>query len=333
MATQYHFIVSCKKITETEWTMEMQADSGEVPMSVVQPDAETDRVLTTNPITQTIAEVKIMTHHLRQLNRHSGRATVGHNDSVIWNVNRRLSQLQLGQQIAVKISYFEHKGLRAGLYEINSLGVSSPINRARPLMTQLSQKEKARGPQTVPDAITSLKNRVETLQQELHEAQRVLHKYGRQLESQEKQIHRLETENHQLKESQVSQTTSTQSSDSQPQEPEASQPPPSVEEADEDHADTETQSLSQREVQEKQVQQLAVENRQPGKNGGSQTTSTQSSDSQPQEPEASQPPPSVEEANEDHADTETQSLFQQFINSSKFSKPQTTRRLSSKRVH
>ena len=385
MATQYHFIVSCKKITETEWTMEMQADSGEVPMSVVQPDSETDGVLTTNPITQTIAEVKIMTHHLRQLNRHSGRATVGHNDSVIWNVNRRLSQLQLGQQIAVKISYFEHKGLRSGLYEINSLGVSSPINRARPLRAPISQKEKTRDPQTVTDAITSLKNRVETLQQELHEAQRVLHKYGTQLESQEKQIHRLETENHQLKESQVSQTTPTQSRDSQTQEPEAS-----VEETEEDHTDTKTQSLSQREAQEKQVQQLAVENHQPGENGVSQTTPTQSRDSQTQEPEASvketaenhadtenlsqreaqekqvqqlavenhqpgesevsqttptqsrdsqtqepeasQTPPSVEEADEGHADTEAQSLFQQFINSSKFSKPQTTRRLSSKRA-
>ena len=311
MATQYHFLVSCKKITDTEWTMEMQSDSGKVPMSVVHPDSETDGVLTANPITQTIAEARIMIHHLRQLNRHSGRATVGHNDSVIWNVNRRLSQLELGQQITVKISYFEHKGLRSGLYEINSLGVSSPVNRAQPLIAPFSQKEKARDPQTVADALTSLKNHVETLQQELHEAQRVLHKYGRQLESQEKQIHQLETENHQLKESRISQTTSTPSNDSQPQEPAASQPATSVEETVEDHTDTEAQGLFQEELEEKQVQQLETENDQPGENKFSQTTSTPSSDSQPQEPAASQPATSVEETVEDHTDTEAQGLFQE----------------------
>ena len=59
MATQYHFLVSCKKATDTAWTMEMQTDSGEVPMSIVHPDSETDEVLTTNPITRTIAEVKL----------------------------------------------------------------------------------------------------------------------------------------------------------------------------------------------------------------------------------------------------------------------------------
>ena len=79
--------------------MEMQADSGEVPMSIVHPDLETDEVLTTNPITRTIAEVKVMAHYLRQLNRHSGRGTVGHNDSVIRNISQRLLQLQLGHRL------------------------------------------------------------------------------------------------------------------------------------------------------------------------------------------------------------------------------------------
>ena len=243
MATHYHFLVACKKITDTEWTMEMQADSSEVPMSVVHPDSETDEVLTTGPITRTIAEVKIMTRYLRQLNRHSGRGTVGHNDSVIRNINQRLSQLQLGQQITVKISCFEHKGLRSGLYEINSLGVSPPINRGRPLVATLSQEQKARVPQVLVDAITSLENHVDTLQRELHAAQRILREYGTQLEAQERQIQQLSVENNQLRESRASQTTSSQSSDSQ--EPASSQPSPSVEEADEDHTDTEAQSLFQ----------------------------------------------------------------------------------------
>ena len=243
MATHYHFLVACKKITDTEWTMEMQADSSEVPMSVVHPGSETDEVLTTDPITRTIAEVKIMTRYLRQLNRHSGRGTVGHNDSVIRNINQRLSQLQLGQQITVKISCFEHKGLRSGLYEINSLGVSPPINRGRPLVATLSQEQKARVPQVLVDAITSLENHVDTLQRELHAAQRILREYGTQLEAQERQIQQLSVENNQLRESRASQTTSSQSSDSQ--EPASSQPSPSVEEADEDHTDTEAQSLFQ----------------------------------------------------------------------------------------
>ncbi len=243
MATQYHFLVSCKKITDTEWTMEMQADSGEIPMSIAQPDSDTDAVLTANPITQTIASPGAMTNYLRQLNRHSGRGTAGHNDSVIRNINQRLSQLQLGQQLTVKISYFEYKGLRSGLYEINSLGVFPPVNRARPLIAPLSQEQRARVPQAVVDAITSLGSHVETLQRELHAAQRILREYGMQLEAQEKQIQQLTTENRQLRENQASQTTPTQSSGPRPQETAASQPSSSAEEVDEDYTDTEAQGL------------------------------------------------------------------------------------------
>ena len=245
MATQYHFVISCKKITDTEWTMEMQADSGDVPMSIVHPDSETDEVLTTNPITQTIAEAKIMTHYLRQLNRHSSRGTVGHNDSVVRNISQRLLQLRLGQQITVKISYFEHKGLRSGLYEINSLGVSPPVNRAQPLTAPLSQEQKARAPQMLVDAITSLENHVDTLQRELHATQRILREYGMQLEAQEKQIQQLTVENHQLQENRASTPSSPQSSDPHPEAPAPSQPSPPVEEADEDHIDTEAQGLFQ----------------------------------------------------------------------------------------
>ena len=245
MATQYYFLVSCKKITDTEWTMEMQADSGEVPMSIVHPDLETDEVLTTNPITRTIAEVKVMAHYLRQLNRHSGRGTVGHNDSVIRNISQRLLQLQLGQQITVKISFFEHRGLRSGLYEINSLGVSPPIDRARPLTATLSQEQKTRIPQVLVDAVTSLENHVDTLQREIHAAQRILREYGTQLEAQERQIQQLSVENNQLKESSSSETAPTQSSDPHPQEADTSQPDLPAEEAEEDDINTEAQSLFQ----------------------------------------------------------------------------------------
>ena len=245
MATQYHFLVSCKKITDTQWTMEMQADSGEVPMSIVHPDSEAGGILTTNPITRTIVEVKIMTHYLRQLNRYSGRGTVGHNDSVIRNISQRLSQLQLGQQITVKISCFEHRRLRSGLYEINSLGVSPPIDRTRPLVTMLSQEQKARVPQVLVDAVTSLENHVDTLQRELHATRRILREYGTQLEAQEKQIQQLSVENTQLRESSDSQTTPTQSSDPVPQETTTSQTASPVEEADEEDVNTEAQSLFQ----------------------------------------------------------------------------------------
>ena len=245
MATQHYFLVSCKKITDTKWTMEMQADGVEVPMSIVHPDSETEEVLTTNPITRTITEVKVITNYLRQLNRHSGRGTVGHNDSVIRNIRQRLSQLQLGQQITVKISYFEHKGLRSGLYEINSLGVTPPINRGRPLVATLSQEQRARVPQVLVDAVTSLENHVDTLQRELHAAQRILREYGAQLEAQEKQIQHLSVENDQLKESSDSETAPTQSSDSHPQESDTSQPDSPAEEADEKGIDTEAQSLFQ----------------------------------------------------------------------------------------
>ncbi len=245
MATQYHFVVSCKRITDTEWTMEMQANSGDVPMSIVHPASGTDGVLTANSITETIAEVKIMTHYLRQLNRHSGRGTVGHNDSVIRNINQRLLQLQLGQQITVKISFFEHKGSRSGLYEINSLGVFPPVNRTQPLITPLSQEQKSPVPQVLVDAITSLENHVDTLQRELHAAQKILREYGRQLEAQEKQIQQLTVENHQLQKNRVPTPPSSQSSDPHSQEPAPSQPAPSVEEADEDPIDTEAQSLFQ----------------------------------------------------------------------------------------
>ena len=245
MATQYHFLVSCKKVTDAEWMIEMQADSREVPMSIVHPDSETDEVLTTNSITRTIAEVRVMTHYLRQLNRNSGRGTVGHNDAVIRNIRQRLSQLQLGQQITVKISYFEHKGLRSGLYEINSLGVSPPIDRARPLVATLSQEQKARVPQVLVDAVTSLENHVDTLQRELHATRRILREYGTQIEAQEKQIQQLSVENTQLRESSDSQTTPTQSSDPAPQEATTSQTDSPTEEAEEDDIDTEAQSLFQ----------------------------------------------------------------------------------------
>ena len=245
MATQYHFLVSCKKISDTEWTMETQAESGNVPMSIVHPDSETDEVLTTNPITRTIAEVKVMTHYLRQLNRHSGRGTVGHNDSVIRNISQRLLQLQLGQQITVKISFFEHRGLRSGLYEINSLGVFPPIDRARPLAATLSQDQKTRVPQVLVDAVTSLENHVDTLQREIHAAQRILREYGVQLEAQERQIQQLSVENNELKESSNSETAPIQSSDPHPQEADTSQPDSPAEEAEEDDIDTEAQSLFQ----------------------------------------------------------------------------------------
>lgn len=245
MATQYHFLVSCKKTTDTAWTLEMRADGGEIPMSVVQPDSGADGVLTTDPIAQTITEVKAMTHYLRQLNKRNGRGPVGHNDSAIWNISQRLSQLQLGQQITVKISYFEHKGLRSGLYEINSLGVFPPSNLASVSAESLSRAQSAPLPQVVIDTIANLGSRVDTLQRELHTAQQTLHEHGMRLKAQEEQTEHLVDENRQLRESRAAQTTVTQSTCPRSQEAPSSQPPPSSESADEDNIGTEAQSLFQ----------------------------------------------------------------------------------------
>jgi hypothetical protein len=220
--------------------MEMRSDGGEIPMSVVQPDSTGDGVLTTNPIAQTIAESKTITHYLRQLNRRNGKGPVGHNDSVIWNISQRLSQLQLEQQITVKISYFEHKGIRSGLYEINSLGVFPPSTPASVLAESLPRAQSHQTPQVVIDTITNLGNRVDALQRELHTAQQTLHEHGMRLKAQEERIERLAAENHQLKESRVAQTTVTQSSCPRSQETPSPQPS-----ADEDNMSTEAQNLFQ----------------------------------------------------------------------------------------
>ena len=295
MATQYHFLTSCKKITDTEWIMEIQADSEEIPMSIVYPDSEADEVLAVDPIIKKIADVKIMIRYLRQLNRHSSRGTLGHNDSVIWNISHRFSQLQPGQQIKVKISCIEYKGLRSRLYEINSLGVFSSPDPVQSMTPPASQDQRAQGHQVVDEAIAKLGNRVEILQQELHEAQRILHEYREQLETHEKQIQHLTADNHQLKGGKTSQTTPTQSDTQHSQQPASSQPTPSVEKVDEER---------------------------PRKSEALQVIPTQSDTRHSQQPASSQPTLSVEKVDEELIDIEAKSLFEQFIKSSRFSKPQ-----------
>ena len=131
MAIRYHFSMSCKRIEDVGWTISMKADQGEIPMSIVQPESDsepqfeamkTSNTLTTEPITQQISDTAIVVRYLRQLNRCSSRQFGGHNDAVIWNLGLRLPKLLIGQKIDVGVFYFSNKGLGSGIYEIQLLG-------------------------------------------------------------------------------------------------------------------------------------------------------------------------------------------------------------------
>ena len=232
MAIRYHFSISCKRVGEAGWAIVMQADQGEIPMSVVQPSAdaephpeamETTATLTTKPIAQKVSDTGFVIRYLRQLNRRPSREFAGHNDAVIWNLSLRLPKLVIGQEAKVRVSFFANKGLSSGIYEIQSLGVfpeNLPTKRAvrqsnsnPQFRAALPNADVAEGtdnrlfanqtfqiPKEISDIISQLVNRVETLQDELLMVRETL-----QVVSQ--RVAQLETENHQPEEIRSTQET------------------------------------------------------------------------------------------------------------------------------
>ena len=278
MTVQYHFTVSCKKITETKWIVQMQSTGREVPMPIVQPESNTDSVLTTDPIVQEITDPHAMTCYLRQLNHRRGSRSSGHNDVVIWNLSNRFPKLQIGQQLTVSISYFEGEGFRSGTYEIRSKGIFprvSPNRRSTPqpsstftapagfprtsfnlneIKSRLArtaasaihaspQVQNAEIPQEICNLTTNLVTYVEQLQQGLLTAQNTLQSHETLLRRMEERIKRLEAENRQLQEIRDTQDTILQSLLPKLKDFSASQTPASSEETDEDVIATEAPSL------------------------------------------------------------------------------------------
>ena len=235
MAIRYHFSISCKRIGEAGWVIIMQADRGEIPMSIVQPSVdlephseatETAATLTTEPIAQKISDTGFVIRYLRQLNRRPGREFTGHNDAVIWNLSLRLPKLVIGQEARVRVSFFANKGLSSGIYEIQALGVfpedvptkrsvrqsdSNPQFRAalpnavvaEEAGNQLSSNHTFQIPQEISDIISQLATRVESHQDELLMVQETLQIVSERVE-------RLETENRQLEEIHHPQETTIQ---------------------------------------------------------------------------------------------------------------------------
>lgn len=140
MAIRYQFIVSCKRAAETKWIFKIQSDTGDIPMSIVEPMSKGDGVLAAEPIVREVADPHVITSYLRQLNRWRSGQTTGNNDTVIWNITTRLLQLQIEQQIKVSVTYFEDKELQSGAYEILSQGVFPRVFPNKSLNSQSSSE-------------------------------------------------------------------------------------------------------------------------------------------------------------------------------------------------
>ncbi|MCZ6681042.1 MAG: hypothetical protein O7E52_27800 [Candidatus Poribacteria bacterium] len=214
-------------------------------MSIVQSDLKVDGVLTTDPVAQLIADPNIMTRYLRQLNRRNSRESVGHNHSVIWNISQRFAQLQIGQNITVRVSYFEGTRLNSGVYEISSLGIFPPAKSTPTVLENHLQDQSHRMPQAVIDTIATLVGRVETLQQQLHTVQENTQNHEIRLKAMEEQIRYLEAENHALKETQNVQATPHPSTCPHQRDVPSSPSPPPHETTDEDRVITDARSLFQ----------------------------------------------------------------------------------------
>lgn len=140
MAIRYQFIVSCKRAAETKWLFKIQSDTGDIPMSIVEPMSKGDGVLAAEPIVREVADPHVITSYLRQLNRWRSGQTTGNNDTVIWNITTRLLKLQIEQQIKVSVTYFEDKELQSGAYEILSQGVFPRVFPNKSLTSQSSSE-------------------------------------------------------------------------------------------------------------------------------------------------------------------------------------------------
>ena len=221
MAFQYHYNISCKRISGAGWVTTTKAEQGQIPMSIVQPGAEVDlhsqsvetsATLTTEPLVREISDTSLVTAYLRGLNRRPGWELAWHNDSVIWNLSLRLGKLEIGQEVKVRVSYFSNKGISSGIYEIQLLDVfpedtptknsppesvpspqstvASPSpNVANKTGSQLfSSSASGNRQEDAGDTVSQLTGRVENLQDQLMMVRKTLHQALERIE-------RLETRN------------------------------------------------------------------------------------------------------------------------------------------
>lgn len=156
MAVQYHYNITCKRISDAAWVTTMKAEQGDIPMSVVQPRTEVDAhfqpvettgTLTTEPLVQEITDTGLVTAYLRGLNRRPGWELAWHNDAVIWNLSLRLGKMEIGQEVTVRVSYFSTKGIGSGIYEIKLLDISQDDTP-----TKSSTQKPTPNPQTPTDS-------------------------------------------------------------------------------------------------------------------------------------------------------------------------------------
>ncbi len=115
MAITYDFIVYSSRISATHWILGMKAVHGEVPLDIVIPtdqnasdseEAAVVGVLTTEGLERESTEGLELYHYLRQLNPKKNE-TFGYNEVVIRNIHRRLSNLNVHEEIQVQITYSE----------------------------------------------------------------------------------------------------------------------------------------------------------------------------------------------------------------------------------
>ena len=215
MAVQYHYNIGCKRISDDGWMTTMNAEQGEIPMSIVQPRTEVDAhfqpvettgTLTTEPMVQEISDTGLVTAYLRGLNRRPGWELAWHNDAVIWNLSLRLGKMEIGQQVNVRVSYFSTKGIGSGVYEIKLLDVSHEDTPTKgstqesnpvPQTPAVSPSPKVASntddhvfsrpaPEThqedVPDTVSQLTARVENLQDQLMMVRKTLHQVLERIE-------------------------------------------------------------------------------------------------------------------------------------------------------
>ena len=223
MPLQYHYNMSCKRISDAGWVTIMRAEQGKIPMSIVQPRPEIDNhsqageaaeILTTEPLAQEISDASEVTNYLRGLNRRPGWELSWHNDQVIWNLSLRLGKMEIGQEVKVRISYFATEGIGSGGYEIKLIdafpddtsaktatqesipspqsSAVSPIpetadNTGNPVFSS-PESEKRR--EDAGDSTSQLAARVENLQDQLMMVRKTLHQALERIE-------RLETKDRQ----------------------------------------------------------------------------------------------------------------------------------------
>ena len=127
MPVQFHYSISCKRVSDSGWVTAMKAEQGEIPMSIAQPRPEVDSqsqavetsdTLTTDPLVREISDTNVVIAYLRGLNRRPGWELSWHNNQVIWNLSLRLGKMEIGQEVRVRISYFATEGIGSGGYEI-----------------------------------------------------------------------------------------------------------------------------------------------------------------------------------------------------------------------